>query len=247
MKIKSLALIFVSLFFVSCSNMPKVDPNTPEGAFAIGEKYEKDSRFEEAIAQFTSIKNKHPYSHLATESELKIADIQFKREDFAEAQISYETFKELHPSHSKMAYVVFRIGQSLYKQLPDSIDRDLSLAEKCIETMNEILNRYPQAEYAKEAQEVLQKTTEKLAEKELYVADFYFKRGQFDSALGRYEDLKDRYPQSRFAARALKNAMVCAKRLDDDSKGRILFNELERRFPESKEYREAKEALGGNG
>src|ERR1041385_5795724 len=112
------ALSALVLVLWGCSSGPKLDSNTAEGSFALGEKYEKDERFEDAIAQFSNVKNKYPYSTLATASELKIADIHFKREDYAEAQASYQTFKELHPSHPKIDYVTYQLGMSYFHQLP---------------------------------------------------------------------------------------------------------------------------------
>ncbi|MGE0761881.1 MAG: outer membrane protein assembly factor BamD [Bdellovibrionales bacterium] len=233
---------FIALL-AGCSSAPKGDPSTAEGSFALAEKYEKDERYEEALAQFTSVRNKHPYSSLATEAELRVAEIHFKREDYPEAQGAYESFKELHPSYARIDYITFRLGLSIFKQLPSTIDRDLALANKGLLYFEEVITSFPKSEYVAGAQEHKGKILEMLAEKELYIADFYFKREKYDSALGRYEDLLDHYPNSRFAPRALMGGAIAAARAKDESKSRILLSELERRFAGSKELRETKEAL----
>src|SRR5262249_18604911 len=154
-----------------------------------GEKFEKDERYEEAIAQFNTVKNKFPYSKLATEAELKVAEINFKREEFVEAQNAYQVFKEMHPSHPKIDYVTYRLGLSFFNQLPSTIDRDLAVAERAILYFDEVIQSYPQSSHVKDAREYKTKSLKMLAEKEYYVGHFYFIRDFYDSALTRFEGL----------------------------------------------------------
>jgi outer membrane protein assembly factor BamD len=131
-----------SLVFVTtgCSSFNEIDTSTPEGSYKLAQKYDKDERYEEAIVEYTSLKNKHPYSKLATEAELRIADIHFKREEFIEAQNSYQVFKEMHPSHPQIDYVTYRLGLSFFNQLPGTIDRDLSVADRAILYFDEVVH-----------------------------------------------------------------------------------------------------------
>ncbi len=237
------ALLLMSVVFVGCSSGPKLDSSTAEGAFAVAERYEKDERYEEAIAQFQQVKNKFPYSSLATEAKLRIADINYKREEYAEAQAAYETFKELHPAHPRSDYVTYRLGMSLYHQLPETIDRDLSLADKSMLYFDEVVSSFPNSEFATPSKEQKQKLLDMLAQKELYIADFYFKRGKFDSALGRYEGAAEKFPNTSGLARALKGAAISAKRNSDMTKANLYLQKLNAQFADSKEAKEAKEAI----
>jgi outer membrane protein assembly factor BamD len=146
-------VLLLSFAAVGCSSTDKVDSSTPEGAFKIAEGYENDERFEESVAKYTDVKNKHPYSRFAVLAEMKIADVQFKREAYVEAQYAYQTFKDLHPKHPQIDYVTFRLGLSIFNQLPSSTDRDLSLADKAILYFDEVLTSYSKSPYAKEAGE----------------------------------------------------------------------------------------------
>lgn len=231
-------------FALGCSSDPKLDSSTPEGGFKLAESYEKDERYEEAIAQFSQVKNKHPYSTWATEAELRIGDIQFKREDYVEAQSAYQTFKELHPSHPRIDYITFRLGLSFYHQLPSTIDRDLSLADKALLYLDELMSSYPKSEHVPQAQEYRGKILRMLADKEMYIANFYFIRKKYDSALGRFEDLLQKYPASRNTPQALMKAAISAHRLKDQARARGFLAKLQAQFADSKELREAKEELG---
>ena len=86
-------LILVSTFF-GCASEEK-NANTPEGLFAIAKEYDEAERYEIALQKYADVKNKFPYSSLATSAELAVADVHFKRESFAEAQIAYQNFRDL--------------------------------------------------------------------------------------------------------------------------------------------------------
>ncbi|MEK2643784.1 outer membrane protein assembly factor BamD [Bdellovibrio sp. BCCA] len=221
-----------------CSSIEK-NSNTPEGAFAIAEEFDQGERYEEAIRRYTEVKNKFPYSNFATKAELAIADVYYKQESYAEAQVAYQMFKELHPTVPNSDYVQFRIGMSYFNQLPSSIDRDLTQANDAILNLSELIKKYPNSQYVAEAKEKRTAAIKMLAEKEEYIADFYFKRKIFDSALGRYEGLYNNYRSLGFDAKALSRAAICAQKIGDSPKAKKYTEVLAREFPGSSELKAA--------
>jgi len=232
-----IATLFIPVFLLACSSTDKVDENTAEGAFTMGDRFEKDERFEEALVQYNQVKNKHPYSRFAVEAKLRIADIHFKREDWIEAQNAYQIFKELHPKHPKIDFVTYRLALCFFNQLPSTTDRDLSLADKAIMYFDETLQSFPGSEYAKPAKEHKEKALTMLAEKVDYIGNFYFIREQFDSALLRYEELLEKYPGLGLDAKALYRAAVSAYKTEDLTKARGYYRKLMTSFPNSEEAR----------
>jgi len=223
-----------------CSSIETRDVSTPEGAFKSAEDFEKDERFEEAIAKYQDVKNKFPYSRFAADAELKIADLQFKREAYPEAQGAYQLFKEFHPKHPQSDYVTFRLGLSYYNQLPPTIDRDLALADKAILYFDETVNSYPNSPYAKEAREKREAALKMLAQKELYIANFYVKQNQFDSARGRYETILKSYPNLGYDSEALYGAAKSSFESGDKDRGLQHLKNLYSQYPSSDEAKRAK-------
>lgn len=236
--------VLLAFFITGCSSTDEIDTSTVEGMYKLGEKYEKDERYEEAISQFTTLKNKHPYSKLATEAELKIADIYFKREDYVEAQNEYQTFKEMHPSHVRIDYVTYQLGLSFFNQLPATSDRDLSVAERAILYLDEVMQSYPKSTHVKDAGEYKKKTLKMLAEKEEYIGNFYFIREKWESALGRYEGLLAKYPGMGFDAKALYAAAVSAHKMKDVAKTKTYYNKLMTQHKDSPEAEKARAEIG---
>jgi outer membrane protein assembly factor BamD len=239
--------LLISLSSIGCSTIDQIDASTPEGAYKLAQEYEKDERYEEAIQKYQDVRAKHPYSHFATQAELKIADLQFDREFYVEAQSSYQLFKDFHPKHPQSDYVTFRLGLSYYNQLPKTIDRDLGAADKAILYFDEVMNSYPQSTYAAEAKAKKESALRMLAEKELYVADFYFKREVFDSALPRYEYLLKTYPNLGLEPRALYGAARSAFETGEKDRGVQHYSKLTSLYPSSPEAQRAKNEFGKYG
>ncbi len=215
-----LALSLVIL--AGCSTSEKYDLNTAEGLFKSAEILEKDERYEEAITRFADVKNKFPYNKLAAEAELKIADVHFKKEAYIESQTLYQAFVDLHPKHPKVDYALYQSGLSYYNQLPSTIDRDLTSGVKAKEVFQNLLKTNTGSSYAKDTREKIAVINTKLAEKELYIADFYRKRKIYDSALSRYQQVSFILDSGELVDRARAQAEFCRaelKKIADNEKG----------------------------
>lgn len=237
---KLLFILPTTLFFLfSCSSFD-TDSDTPEGLFKIAQEFEKADRAQVAIQKYNEVKNRFPYSSLATAAELAVADLYYKTESYAEAQVSYQNFRDLHPKHPKIDYVVFQTGMSFFEQLPDTIDRDLTLANDAIYSFNELIKSYPNSEYVSQAKEKREKAYEMLSEKELYIADFYYRNSDYLAALTRYETSLKKYPDTPLEPRALLGAAKSAGKLNDSAKKEKYESELKTRFSDSNEAKEVR-------
>lgn len=240
--IKFIPFLLILSGLLACSSMDKKS-DTPEGAFSIAEEFDKDERYEEALRRYTEVKNKFPYSNYATKAELAIADVYFKQESYPEAQVSYQSFLELHPKHPQTDYVMFRIGLSYFNQLPSTLDRDLTVAQDVIRSFDDLMKRFPNSQYINEAAEKKLETLKMLAGKEEYIASFYFKRDMFDSALGRYENLLSKYPNLGFDEKGLYGAAVSASKIGDAFKAKKYLTELVAKYPRSTEAQRAQKEV----
>lgn len=191
--------------FVSCSGK-QVDENDPAALFQEAEEDVSNDHYQIAIDKFRSIKNKFPYSKFSVDAQLRIADVYFLQESFAEAAIAYESFKDLHPKHEKVAYALFRIGKSYYNDIPSTVARDLSPAQKSLEAFNEFLNKFPNSPESEEARKAVVSIRSTLAEKELYIANFYYRQSEYEAARRRYSKILNLYPDTPSAVEAKERA-----------------------------------------
>jgi outer membrane protein assembly factor BamD len=189
------------VFFSGCASAP-VNDNEPERLYKEALDDIQSDHYQVAVEKLKLVRNKFPYSSWATEAQLKIADVYFLQDAFAEAALAYEAFRDLHPKHEKVPYAMFRAAKSYFSDAPGTVARDLTTVQKALDAYNEFLRRFPQAPEVADAKKDVTEARRLLSEKELYIGDFYFKRDFFDSAKPRYQKILNLYPETAAAVDA---------------------------------------------
>ncbi|MBI5526709.1 MAG: outer membrane protein assembly factor BamD [Deltaproteobacteria bacterium] len=218
--------------------------------FDKGEEAFKDGAFQEAVDYFNQVKNKFPYSKYAVAAELRAADSLYEDEKYIEAADAYRLFAKLHPTNEKTAYAMFRVGLCHHKQVPRDWffmppvhEEDQTQVKATIEAMQQFLLRFADSPDAKEARTVVAACRERLAQHELYVAQFYFKRERFKAAQQRAEGLLKIYAGLGLDDTAM---LIVAKSLLGQARGaeaRAALEKLVTEFPKSRAAAEARDLL----
>ncbi|MBC7427782.1 MAG: outer membrane protein assembly factor BamD [Bacteriovorax sp.] len=189
MKFGKYILIVLSLLVISCATKRPQGSTEAEVLYKEAKELVGKSRYIQATEKLNLIRSQYPYSFYATHAELMQADILFSQENYAEAAAAYILFRDFHPKYEELGYVVFRISESFYRQLPETFDRDLSAGVEAIKYYNELTLTYSNTEYVKDAQKRITQIEDMLEKKEIYIADFYFRTKDFFAAKARYEDV----------------------------------------------------------
>ena len=200
---------------------------------------------------FKEIRQEFPYSRFAALSELRIADCQFKNEDYPEAIQTYRQFVRVRPSHKEIPYARFRIAEAYYNQIPGGWfmtppphERDQSAARDALIQLRRFVVDYPDDQRVPAANELMQKCMTMLAAHELYVARFYLKRDAYRGVVARLRGLLASYPGSDAEPEALLMLGEVYLELDEIEAATQTLNELVQRFPDTGEARKARGILG---
>jgi outer membrane protein assembly factor BamD len=213
MKIAVLTLLFVLIS--SCSSDKPKGKTEAEILFKEAQELMKAERFILATEKLNLIKTQHPYSFYATPAELLQADILFEQENFIESAAAYLLFRDFHPRHEKIPYVVYRIAESYYKQIPDTIDRDLEPAVEALKYYAEILQKYADSSYKADAEKRINSAKKMLKQKDLYIADFYFKTKEFSAARYWYLDILENHKDSKTRDHAMLRTILATSKLKE--------------------------------
>ncbi|MBY0517741.1 MAG: outer membrane protein assembly factor BamD [Bacteriovoracaceae bacterium] len=182
-------LLIAFVLISSCSSDKNKGKSEAEKLYLEAQELAESDRFILATEKLQQIKTEHPYSFFATPAELLLAEVQFKQESFPEAAASFLLFRDFHPKHEKIAYVVYMIGESYFMQLPSTIDRDLESGNEAIKFYEEIVAKYPNSEYVEKAKTQIDKIQKMLREKDQYIADFYYKTEVWEATRYWYIDI----------------------------------------------------------
>lgn len=154
--------------------------------------------YADAIKLFEYVRKKFTFSRWATLAELGIADANFGREKYMDAVDEYRAFVKNHPTHDKVTdgYCDFRVGEAYYKEIPSewflvppSYEKDMGPVRDAIRELAAFVVAYPESPYLEKAKRLEEDCVRRLAEHEVYVADFYMKRKRPVAAIGRLEGL----------------------------------------------------------
>jgi outer membrane protein assembly factor BamD len=203
--LKSIFLFILVVSLTSCTTVRPKGATEAEILYKEAKELIEKSRYIQASEKLNAIRSQFPYSFYATPAELLQADVLFAQESYAESASAYILFRDFHPKYAEISYVVFRISESFYRQLPTSFDRDLSAGVEAIKYYNELLLNYANTEYVKDASARIAQIELMLEKKQIYIADFYFKTKDYEAAKIRYVDilksLKDTNEIARISAR----------------------------------------------
>lgn len=211
LKYLAILSIFTSVNSFAISNLKKADL-----AFKHASQLQKSSRYEEALLEFQEIERSFPYSTFAKASKLKVADIHFEMSNYVQAQYQYQYYFDLYPKESDSDYALYRVGLSMYKLLPKTVDRDLAGTADVLKAWRTVLVKFPRSKFTEEILKKQQKLINNLGAKELYIATFYTKKKKCISATRRMQKLFTEFPAFLKNKQALNTALKCAKELGDN-------------------------------
>jgi len=216
---KKLILIQVFIFLcIGCSLFGlggKKPEKSPEELMSQGMSEFRDGNYGDAVEAFQKLKDRYPYSKLAVQAELKMADALFKRKEFEEALEAYIEFERFHPKNKSIPYVIYQQGMCNFLRM-STIDRDQSSAKKALKKFERLQKEFPTNPFSLQAQRNIRKCLINLAEYEFYVGHFYFKSGHYLAALRRFEYLIKHYPDLGQYGKALIYIAICREKLAEE-------------------------------
>lgn len=141
--------------------------------------------YRDAAKAFDEVERQHPYSTWATRAQLMAAYASYMQGDFDDAILAAERFLQLHPGSPDAPYAHYLAAVSFYDQIAD-VRRDQGMTQLAMFNLEQVVLRYPETEYARDASLKIDLAREHLAGKEMEVGRFYLQRGQYVAAINRF-------------------------------------------------------------
>jgi outer membrane protein assembly factor BamD len=249
-----IALFFgATLVVVGCKTITtEVDFATDAKTnLARGNEALRNHSYAEAEKYFDYVRTKYPFIDASKEAELRLADVDFEREQFTEARDRYTNFAKLHPTHPKADYAAFRAAMCHYKQIPGdfflippSHEKEQVAIRNTLTSMEEFVKNYPLSSYVPEGKKIVNEVARRLAQHEMYVADFYQKRGRWPAVVGRLENIINKYPGVGYDERALFRLHEAYLKVNNPERAQEALKKIIERFPGTDAAERAKKMLG---
>ena len=202
-------------------------------------------RYSTAVAQFDRVEQNYPYSTWAVNAQLMQGYAQYQQNKYTDAIGTLDRFIQLHPQHRDIAYVYYLRALSYYEQIAD-IQRDQRGTEAAMRAMQEVVNRFPDSAYARDAALKIDLARDHLAGKEMEIGRWYEHQSLYAASIGRYQTVVDNYQTTNHVAEALYRLTEIYLKLGLAEQARKTASVLGYNYPGSEWYQDGYDALLDN-
>lgn len=236
-------------FVAACtgSKEPPLENFTAEEIFQRGEfELEAKSKPDDAIRYFSEVERLYPYSEWAKRALIMQAFALHEDKQYEEARAAAQRFLDFYPGDEDAPYAQYLLALSYYDQI-DEVGRDQGLTFQALQGMRDVIEQYPDSDYAQSAILKFDLAFDHLAGKEMEIGRYYLKRGHYTAAINRFRVVVEDFQTTSHTAEALLRLVECylALGLTDEAQtaGAILgFN-----YQASPFYDDAYRLLTGQG
>ena len=199
--------IFVILFLSACSSNEEM----PDERLIEKELYDqaqsrlKNESYSTAIMSLEALESRFPFGRYAEQAQAELIYAYYMNSQFEASQSAAERFINLHPRHSHTGYAYYMKGLAAFTDdsglfsryfQSDLEKREVVMAQTSFDELSDFISRYPQSNYVSHAKQRMIYLKNLLAKHEMYVADFYMKRGAYLAAISRSKYVIEHLPNT---------------------------------------------------
>jgi outer membrane protein assembly factor BamD len=195
-------LIVAALAGCESSDKPKYVERPVDELYGEGlVELEKDN-FKNAAALFDEVDRQHPYSQWAVRSQLMAAYSYYQANEYDDAIGALDRFMRLHPASRDVPYAQYLKGLCYYERI-SQVSRDQKMTEDARQAFIELVKRYPESEYSRDAKLKLDLINDHLAGKEMDIGRFYLNQQHHVAAINRFRRVVDDFQTTTHVPEAL--------------------------------------------
>lgn len=190
MKKQILLLLCAAFTLGACAgsdNEIVADKTLPE-IYATAYDEFNNENYEEAAMEFLKAENQHPASPWAADALIMAAYSHYVDKDFAGAILATDRFMRFHPGHKDVPYVMYLRGMCYYRQVSD-VRREPGMSAYALQQFQTLVQRFPNSEYAKNAENKIIILKNYIAGKVMFAARNDMKKENWPSAIGRLQSI----------------------------------------------------------
>ena len=206
---KKLSLVvasFVLLGLSACSLLPdKVDETANWSVTKLYSEAREEmsgGHYERAILLFQKLESGYPFGTYAQQAQMEIAYAYYKSNDQAQALAAVERFIKLHPNHANVDYMYYlrglinfndQLGFLNFVYTQDPSERDPKATREAFAAFRLLVDKFPNSQYTPDALLRMKYLVNAMAQYEVHVARYYFRRGAYLAAVNRAQGALNDY------------------------------------------------------
>jgi len=196
-----------------------------------------DEDYTKASKDFDEVDRQHPYSVWATKAQLMSAYALYQAGKYDDSIIAADRFIQLHPGHRDVAYAYYLKALDYYIQIAD-VGRDQKTTQQALNALGEVMRRFPESKYARDARLKMDLARDHLAGKEMEIGRWYENQGSYLAAINRFKLVIEQYQTTTHVPEALERLTECYLALGLSDEARRTAAVLGYNYPGSAWYKD---------
>lgn len=235
----SLVLLLVSLMLNQCASK-KDELESERALYEAAQAAMDNHQYDMAVEHFRKIELRYPFGRYAEQAQLESIYAYYRNDELAAANISADRFIRQYPDHPNLDYAYYlkalsnyHVDQSLTARFVNqaSAKRDLTAAKDAFRDFNALIRRFPDSDYAADAQKRMLYIRDLIAQQEITVANYYMQRAAYVAAVNRAKSVIENYPGTSASADALAIMVHAYKEMNLDELADDSLKVLQHNFP----------------
>jgi outer membrane protein assembly factor BamD len=226
---RSVSPFLYSLLFAcllgGCAQKAAPDPTLswgPERLYADAREEIRSGNWANALKQLERLEARYPFGKWSQQAQIDTAYVHYRDGERALALAAIDRFLKLYPNHESLDYAFYLKGLINFNEQQgflanlgsqDLSERDMRAAREAFDSFREITVRWPQSKYADDALARMRYLKNNMAQGELHIARFYFRRGAFVASANRAQAVVRQYQDVPVVEEALVLMMMAYDKL----------------------------------
>jgi len=246
MRILRISPVLALFLLAACSDKDDEAVAPPQSAEQLySDAYQQFSaeNYKESVKSFEEVERQHPSSEWATRAQVMSGYASYQAEDYDTAVSTLQRFAKLYPNNPSTPYAYYLIALCYYEQITD-VGRDQKVTEQALQALRDIVRRFPETEYARDAKIKLDLTTDHLAGKEMEIGRYYLRHDDTLAAINRFRFVVENYQTTSHVPEALHRLVEAYLKLGVKDEAQRYAAVLGANFPGSVWYRDSYKLVG---
>jgi len=242
-----LLTLLALLMLGACSSDKDVVPyaeRPPEDLYQSGLNAMNAGEYPAAATYFDEVERQHPYSALAPKAQLMAAYAYYLNNNYDDAINALDRFIELHPGSQDIAYAYYLKSLCYYERISD-VGRDQHMTQLALVSLDDVVRRFPDTSYARDAQLKRDLALDHLAGKEMTVGRYYQGKGDYLAAINRFRIVVKDFQTTSHVPEALHRLVECYLALGVTGEAQATAAVLGHNFPGNSWYADSYYLLTG--
>ena len=231
---KKIILLFCCLpLLYACGGGEEIKPDRPlEEIYQEAYKEFNDKNYEEAAGLFETAESQYPASPWAADALVMMAYSRYMDKDYAGAILAVDRYMRFHPGHSDVPYMMYLRGMCYYHQVSD-VRRDPGMSAYALQQFQQLVERFPSSEYAKNAENKILILKNYIAGKIMYAARNDMQRENWAAAITRLQSVVATAQETVMTPEAMFRLTECYNAIGLPAQATSYAEMLHKNFPDN--------------